>query len=659
MRRFSILALVMVLAQTLCAQNVEPNMKWGKPTEQEMTMTEYPDDKDADAVVLFNKLDVFYGFAEGDFKVYYVYKTRLKVLKPEGKRVADKKIVYQENESNRTTKEIVTGLKATAYNMENGKLVKTKMERSMVNEERLDKYQKQLKFSVPQVKVGTVIEYEYRIESDYFYNIRDWYAQYDIPVLYTSYELSIPEWFEFNIEETGSHTMEKKTTDTPMTLFFNGGSENITSNVRTFIGRKLPAIKGDNYLWCPEYYGNKVTAELAGIYIPGAVHKNYSTSWEDIDKQLMGDDEFGGRLKKNSPLKADIVAAGIPAIADKKERFAAVWNMLKSKVRWNGDYAFWGQSASKILKDGTGTNADINFLLINMLHDADIDAVPVVLRARNHGNLPLSHASLKYLNTFVVGIYLDGSTMAFFDSSAEDGYLNALPAKLLVNRARLVRKDAPGEWVDLQAPAQGREMISILSQLDANGLLKGKKTSRLYEEAAASLRRTWRNAKDSVEQIHKFQEEDGIEIQEYTTTGRTDFSPSMDEQITFTKQCDGAGDIIYLNPLVMIPFKEAPFTAAERTLPVEFPYKQQITINSVITLPAGYAVEEMPKPIMLKFDGINVRIGSTISENQLNTQLKFTLSKTFYTQTEYQDLKSLFDRLTECNKNIITIKKAE
>ena len=107
-------------------------------------MTEYPDDKDADAVVLFNKLDVFYGFAEGDFKVYYVYKTRLKVLKPEGKRVADKKIVYQENESNRTTKEIVTGLKATAYNMENGKVVKTKMERSMVNEERLDKYQKQL-----------------------------------------------------------------------------------------------------------------------------------------------------------------------------------------------------------------------------------------------------------------------------------------------------------------------------------------------------------------------------------------------------------------------------------------------------------------------------------------------------------------------------------
>ena len=218
MRRNLLLALVMVLAQTVCAQTIEPNMKWGKPTDQELTMTEYPDDKDADAVVLFNKLDVYYGFIDGSFKVYYVHKTRAKVLKPEGKHVADRSIVIQDNASNGATKEVVTGLKAVAYNIEDGKVVKTKMERTMVNEERLDKYQKQIKFSVPQVKVGTVIEYEYHIESDYFYNLRDWYAQSSIPVLYTSYELAIPEWFEFNIEETGMNHLEKKMSETPLTL---------------------------------------------------------------------------------------------------------------------------------------------------------------------------------------------------------------------------------------------------------------------------------------------------------------------------------------------------------------------------------------------------------------------------------------------------------
>ena len=61
MKRNFFLALV-VLAQTLCAQTIEPNLKWGKPTEQELKMTEYPDDKDADAVVLFHKTDVYYGY---------------------------------------------------------------------------------------------------------------------------------------------------------------------------------------------------------------------------------------------------------------------------------------------------------------------------------------------------------------------------------------------------------------------------------------------------------------------------------------------------------------------------------------------------------------------------------------------------------------------
>ena len=657
MKKLLLLTLI-VLTQAVYAQDIEPNLKWGKPTDQELQMTEYPDDKDADAVVLFHNTDVYYAFINGNFKVYYGIKTRLKVLKPEGKRVADKKIVFQENESSRLRKESVTGLKAAAYNMENGKLVKTKMEHSMMNEERIDKNQKQLKFSVPQVKVGTVIEYEYRIESDYFYNIRDWYAQGDIPVLYTHYELSIPEWFNFNIEETGSQRMEAKTDNSPMTLYFDGETENITCNVSSFTGRKLPSLKDDDFLWCAEDYGNKVTAELAGIYIPGAVHKNYTTTWTDIDNQLMDDDEFGGRLKNSSPLKADIIAAGIPKITDVNERFAAVWQLLKSKVRWNGDYAFWGKSASKILKDGTGSNADINFLLINMLHDAGIKASPVVMRSRDLGILPLSHSSLKYLNTFVVAIQTSDSTMTYFDSSAEDGYLNVLPANLLVNRARLVKKGVPGEWINLQTSARGRDVVSIHAQLNTDGLLQGTISSRLYEESAAKLRRTWRNAKDSTEQINKIQEREGIEIKTYQTSSRTDFSPTMDERMTFTKQCDAVGDIIYLNPLVSVPLNESPFTAAERSLPIEFPYKQSEIINTTIILPEGYAVEEVPKPTMLKFDGISVRIASILNGNQLCTQFKYNIEKTFFTAADYQELKAFFDRLTECNKIIVTIKKA-
>lgn len=651
--------MLLAISMIANAQDIEPNLKWGKPTDQELQMTEYALDKEADAVVLYHKTDVSYQFTNNDFRVIYRVNTRLKVLKPEGKRVADGQIAYLENETNRTRREIVTGLKATAYNMEDGKLVKTKMERSMTSEERLDKNQMVLKFSVPQVKVGTVIEIEYRIDSDYYGNIRDWYAQRDIPVLYTCYELSIPEWFTFNIEETGMNHMEKKESSEPMTLLFSGGTENILTNIKTFVGRNLPALKDDDFVWHAADYGDKVTAELAGIFIPGSVYKSYTSTWDDIDNQLLSDEDFGGRLKRNSPLKDEIIAAGIPDISDKKERIAAVWKLLKSKVRWNGDYAFWGKSASKILKEGTGTNSDINFLLINMLQDAGIESTPVVMRTRDSGILPLSHSSLKYLNTFVVGIPMTDSGMAYLDGSAEDGYLNVLPAKLLVTRARVVQKTGADLWVNLQANARGRETAIVQAQLSADGQLKGQKSTMLVEEAAAAKRRVWRLAKDSTELIQKMQERDGIEIQSYRLEGRHDFSPTVKEEMTFTKQCDVAGDMIYLNPLVFIPQHESPFTTAERILPIEFPYNQSETQNVIITLPEGYVVEEAPKPIIIKFDGATARIICNVNGNQLSVQYQMNISQTFYASTQYQDLKAFFDSVVESNKHILTIKKAQ
>ena len=643
----------LLLALTVSAEGVEPNLKWGKPTQEELTMTEYALDKDADAVELFRSVEVFYVLVNGDFRVINNVKCRLKVLKPDGKRVADGSGVTRGSESNTIRIETVKGLKATAYNMENGKVVKAKMESSMIHEEQLDKTDKLIKFSVPQVRVGTVIEDEYHLESDFFYELRDWYAQKDIPVAYTKYTLSIPEWLSFHIEESGMSHLEKKEDDGSITI----GNEPVATKVQTFIGRNLPSLKDDDYVWRAEDYGCKVTHELQGIYIPGAVYKSYTSQWSDIDEMLAKDDEFGGRIKRSSPLKDEMVAAGIPQIADAKERVEATWKLLHQRVRWNGGYAFWAKSGSKVLKDGTGSNADINFLFINMLHDAGIEASPIALRLRDRGRLPITHASMKYLSTFVVGITLNDSTMVYFDSSAEDGYLNVLPARLSVDRARLIKKGKPGEWINLQRVAQATERTLIQATLDGDGKISGTMSRALTEEAAASLRKRWRTAKDSTDVIHQIQENNSMEITGYQLQGRHDFSPNLRETITFTTQCSSTGDIIYLNPLVIAPINKNPFTAETRNLPVELPYKQRETINVALTLPDGWQVEEMPKPIVLKFDGITASIMFRQSGNQLSTVYKLDIQQTFFTSQQYPDLKAFMEKLVENCKNIIAIKK--
>ena len=646
------LLLLAFCALNAVAQTSEPNLKWGKPTDEELNRTEYPNDKDADAVELCRLVDVNYNWVNNSFRVYYRVKCRLKVLKPEGKHVGDQSISIHTGEGNHRY-EIVAGLKAATYNMENGKMVKTKMESSMVHEEQLDKTTKLIKFSLPQVRVGSVIEYEYRIESDYFYNLRDWYAQKNIPVVYSKYELAVPEWFSFNIDQTGMNQLEYKNNSTSMAI----GDTHLNVKEDIFIARNLPALKDDDYVWCAEDYGTKITHELKGIYVPGAVYKDYTSKWEDIDKTLLEDDEFGGRIKKSSPLKDEILSAGIPTISDPQERAAACWQMLKKKVKWNGDYAFWAKSGSKVLKEGTGTNADINFLYINMLRDAGIEAYPVVMRLRNHGRLPLSHASLKYLSSFVVGIQLNDTTATYMDASVEDGYLNVLPPRLLTEMARTVRKGKQGEWVNLLKNAQSAETTIIQATINDEGIISGSKQTNCVGEAAASLRKKWRTAKDSIDVIHQMQERDEMEITQYQIEGRHDFSPTVRETINFTKSCTTAGDLIYLNPLVFVPWQKNPFTTDTRNLPVEFPYSQRENLNVTLTIPEGWEVEEVPQPIILKFDGITARIGIRQMDNVLLTQYSLNTKRTFFSQQQYQDLKSFIDKLIESNKKIITLKK--
>ena len=80
---FTLSALFMLCLTTMNGQN----LKFGKPTDEEMTMAVYDADKDAAAVVLCQLTTVDYTMDLNNYMVNYNVKTRIKVLKDEGKDV--------------------------------------------------------------------------------------------------------------------------------------------------------------------------------------------------------------------------------------------------------------------------------------------------------------------------------------------------------------------------------------------------------------------------------------------------------------------------------------------------------------------------------------------------------------------------------------------
>lgn len=632
-----------------------PNLKFGNPTKEELEMHTYAPDTSAAAVVLCNLADVYYDFGPNGLTVVYEVKKRIKVLKQEGTDAANVKISYIYPSASRDWKEDISGLKATAWNIEGGKVKKVKMENSMVFDERINKTRMLKKFTIPQVKPGTVIEYEYKKTSDLYMQVDDWYAQSDLPTAYAHYKVEVPEYFSFSTEMSGFDRMETRTSSGNMRIQVINDSW--ATEIREFTGRDLPAVKDMSYCWCAPQYADRVTMELRQMRIPGQNIKNFSASWDDIDKQLNDDEDFGARMRRANPLRNEMKAAGIEGMADFDTKLAATCELLLSRVKWNNKYAFYGGSAREALKNGTANNADMNFILINMLRDLGIKAEPVLLRLRSNGRLPVTHPSIDYLNTFVVGIAKNDSTIVYFDGSAEHGYINCLPAELLsvghpmngLSKNSLVNV---ADAVDTHARVSVEASFTPDKGLTASVLLKNDGLQ------AIATKQNFANAKDSADYVRQIGEHYGMTVENYSCSPMRKFLPQTVEKIELSKVAEG-GNMLYVSPMEFFPIHENPFVAAERKLPVDFDSRMTVIYKYLLHVPDGYTVEELPKSVSMKNDdgSFACRFIATGSGSTIAISLNMSVKRTLFAMDEYAALKTSFDEIEKLAKAVVVLKK--
>ena len=626
------------------------NLKFGKPTDEELSMTVYEQDKDASAVVLCQLTDVGYTMDFHNYFVDYYVKTRIKVLKEEGRDYANVNIIYIDNMSQQFAQENLEEFKAVAYNVEDGKVKKTKIGLDQVHKERIDDTYMRAKAAIPQVKVGTVIEYEYKLHSNVFYHIYDWEPQGNIPVAFANYRLEIPTVFIYNVETAGIQQLQSSVTQGAIN--YKVANDAMArqykryTNVYNCTARNLQALKKDDYVWNVNDYATKVTAELQSIHLSVDDHRDMRKTWEQVDNTLFEHSDFGARLYKHSKYREELLSSGIDKIADLKEKVAATFSFLRQRIAWNGEYDLLTKSSSDIVKKGSGSNADLNMMLINMLGDVGVKACPVLMSTRRHGRIPKTYPTLNKMNTFIVGI-LDGTSWIYLDASSADGYLNVLPANLYVEQARIIEKGTPGQWVNLQKIGEAKSVHNIKATLTADGLMKGEQSTIYSGNAAANERKAFRTASDSTSFIAAKAQQTGISISQCKIEGHRSFLPSVTEVINFTKQGDVTDDHIYINPFTELPITSNPFTEKERLLPVEFPCRNTFNAYVQLTLPEGWQLEEMPKSVN---DGI-------ADDNTITINFQFRLGNVYYDHQQYDMLRQLFDLFASRGKDMLVIKK--
>ena len=488
--KLNLLQLFVLLFWPACMMMAQDkvNMKFGKPTKEEMQMTTYEAEPDA---VLCRLTDVEYSIQQTGYLVDYREKVRIKVLKPSGVRYAKVVVPFLKNtpidnrnssskkvlkvdatdnnsvsssfeeqagamttaDLDRYSEESVEDVKATAYNLQGSKVVKSVLKKGAFVETKIDDQHYQVEFTVPDVKEGTVIEYEYTLHSELFWLLHDWFAQCEIPVVYAKLDMNIPRYLLFNLEEHGvqrlitsceSGTMRFKLESDPL-----AAQTVVPSNHYISVGRNLKGMKQGNGVWSMQDNCAGITALLKHYSMRGAAVVDYTRTWEQIDEMVLKSDDLGKQLQEHSPLAAELKEAKIEEIADMRQRAEAVAKLVLSKVEWNGRYEMSPANTEETLKNGGGSNVDINMLLLQSLQDVGLNAAPVMLRMRNQGVLTMDYPSVQKYTTFIVGVVLPQGNL-YLDASSADGHFNALPELLQVEKARLVLKEKKCQWVKLK-----------------------------------------------------------------------------------------------------------------------------------------------------------------------------------------------------------------
>ena len=661
----TILMSLLFITSAITASAQEFSTRYGKITKNELSMTSYPKDTTATAVTLYKNVEARYAYIYGKFVIEYYYETKIKILKAEGKEYADVNIPFYNTGKSGDAKETVSRIEAYAYNLEDGKINKTKMEKSYIFEEQQNANLKQIKFSIPSVKAGTVIEYKYNITSELYWQFADMIIQQNIPVMYAKYEVQIPEYFKYNIETRGGEFL--KTEEVPSNQNFTVmGDDHLTSSVNcssrqlTFTANDLPALKDEPNVWCAEDFCTKVTFELKGIQFPNSIYESYTTDWNKIEELLKNENDFGGLLKLKNPFKEEMNALNMKDLST-QDKIRSIYQLLKKKISWNENYHFYGNEIKKAIKNGSGSNADINFILISMLKDAGINAFPIMMSTRDQGRLPLTYPSINKLNTFIVGINDTDSTIVYLDGSVKNGDINILPPKLMVDRARIYNVNGKGDWIDLTNIGRNSVNTLIKGSITPEGKVEGERITYYFGEYAEQIRTSFKAAKDSTTYIEKKETEDGIAAKGFSFKNLNNFSSSVQENLAFNKEAIFNDEHIYLNPMIFPHLTKNQFTSETRKLPIEFGYPQTFKLTCVLDIPQGYQVEELPKSVKINLDkdGCSCTYNIKVIDNKIQLLYIFSLTRILYSKEEYASLRNFWGTIVDKNNEQIVLKKAD
>ncbi len=668
------------LQTTLLAQE-KLNIKFGKIKPEDFEVTSKLIDSSTNAVVVADVGTSRFvaNSHEVSFSLLHTQKKRIKIISKNGFAVATISIpLYVSSDK----EEKLEDLDAFTYNLENGKVVETKVPKASVFTERSSKNWIIKKFTFPALKEGSIIEYAYKIKSDFFFNLQPWTFQGEYPVLWSQYDVDLPDFYKFVTISQGYHPFHiNKSTPTAHRFSFTERTERgansrdvpmtSTSSIfnvdgitdsHSWVMKDVPALKEEAFTTTVNNSISKIEFQLNQVAYPNQLTRDVMSSWGKTASDLLEEEQFGVPITRPNNWLNDDVKNIVGAGGNQLDKARKILEYIRDNFTHNGDNGIYSSKNLKdILKNKNGSVADLNLLLIAMLKSQNIDANPVILSTRSNGLTHEFYPLLNRYNYVIAKAMIDGVDY-FLDATAKKLDFGRLPLKLYNGHAREIKTPAASP-IYFRADSL-REIANTrvyLSNIDGGTYEGGfKQTMGTYESLGLRNKMTQTSAEEYNKSL-KQQYPEEVEVSNVQLDSLKSLKDPVAIRYDLKINSFGNEDMVYFNPIFSGAIKKNPFTAAQRFYPVEMPYTFTDNYSLVMEIPKGYTVEELPKSVRYKFNEEEGLFEYLVNADKqfITVTRRLVMNRATFTNEDYEYLRELYSFIVKKDTEQIVFKKTK
>jgi Domain of Unknown Function with PDB structure (DUF3857) len=615
---------------------------WTKPTVEELQMTAEPAAPGAAAIYLFHDEE-----ANDKLHVHITY-VRLKILTDKGKQYADQEISYDGGQFS------IFGVEGRTIHSDGSVIpFAGKPYQKVLSKGGKEQY-KATVFTLPDVQVGSILEYRYVLSYDSKLVVSPrWYLQGPLYVRRAHYKF-VPS--DLSLQDGHGGVIRGRVAYSAFlppgcSVAYSPAGSDYTIDVE-----KIPPAPEEEYMPPMHNYTFRALFYYTIAKSADEYWANEGKYWsKNVDKFI-----DGGKLSS--------VAAQIVSPSDSpQQKLEKIYGALMKLENTTFTREHTGEedkaqgirvkTAIDIWEQKRGNRNDITRLFVGLARDAGFKAYVGFVTNRDRNLFMPAYLSLSQLDDEIAIVEVDGKEQ-FFDPG--ERYANYGELHWKHSPTQGIRQTDKGAVVFMTPVTPYQKTVEIrTAYLDLKGDGKVTGTVRISLTGSRALR--WRELalstdedalKREFENTVQRQMPPGIEVKTAYFIGLTDWDKTLQGVLNVSGSMGTATAKRVFLPATLFAAASHPlFALDKRTMPIDLDYPYMLQDTVTINLPPGVGIESLPKDTEFTF-AHNAYYQAKFSRAAASVKSAriFALGNAVYSSEEYPELKDFYQKVNGKDK---------